>query len=64
MEGGIGYYDNPPIISDINGDGKKEISNVNRGTKNLMQEIQGEIKEEGFSTDTDGIEDINIEDVE
>jgi hypothetical protein len=46
------------------GDGKKEISNVNRGTKNLMQEIQGEIKEEGYDTNTDDIEEINPDEID
>ena len=46
------------------GDSPKEISNVNRGTKNLMQQIQEDVKIEGYDTNTDDIEDINIEDVE
>jgi hypothetical protein len=46
------------------GNSKKEISNVNRGTKSLMEEIQNEIKETGYDTNTDDFEDINPEEIE
>jgi hypothetical protein len=46
------------------GSSKKEISNVNRGTKSLMEEIQNEIKETGYDTNTDDFEDINPEEIE
>lgn len=42
---------------------KGQISNINRGTKSLMEEIQGEIKETGYEN-IDGLEEINPEDVE
>tara|TARA_Y100000389_G_C17470110_1_gene529632 strand:+ start:2652 stop:3323 length:672 start_codon:yes stop_codon:yes gene_type:complete len=40
-----------------------QISNVNRGTKSLMEEIQNEIKDTGYEN-VDGLEEINPEDVE
>jgi hypothetical protein len=45
-------------------DSKKDISNINRGTKSLMEEIQNEIKESGYDTNTDDFEDINPEEIE
>lgn len=48
----------------IEGGGKQNNSNINRGTKSLMEEIQNEIKETGYDTDTDDYEDINPEEVE
>lgn len=46
------------------GDDKKDISNINRGTKSLMEEIQNEIKSSGYDTNTDDFEDINPEEIE
>jgi hypothetical protein len=40
-----------------------QVSNINRGTKSLMEEIQNEIKETGYEN-IDGLEEINPEDVE
>lgn len=47
-----------------NNSATQSISNINRGTKSLMQSIQDEVKETGYDTDTDDIDDINIEDVD
>jgi hypothetical protein len=40
-----------------------QVSNINRGTKSLMEEIQNEIKETGYEN-IEGLEEINPEDVE
>lgn len=40
-----------------------QISNINRGTKSLMEEIQNEIKDTGYEN-IEGLEEINPEDVE
>lgn len=40
-----------------------QISNINRGTKSLMEEIQNEIKDTGYEN-IDGLEEVNPEDVE